>query len=152
VASTATGVFGQLLNVTWVVRNIGTGPTFANWNDELFLTTTSNVLAGATLLGSVAAPNGLAAGQSYTNTSNFALHLDNTWAPGAYYLVVQADAGDSQPESNEANNLRSRFIPLTLPPRPDLTAAQVSSPSLASPGETIAVTWVTTNQGPATAI
>ncbi len=150
-STSSSGIFGQTLSVTWVVRNRGTGSTFANWSDALYLSAGSNSTVGATLLRTVSAARPLAPGESYTNSAVLTLPLNRTLVPGGYFLLVQADSANSQPEADEDNNLTSRAISITLPPLPDLMAANVSSASNAFPGQAIAVEWVVTNQGPANA-
>ncbi len=154
-AVASASLFGQSLNVTWVVRNRGTGRTFANWSDGLFLGPTSNQVSGAaatvTPLGSFASPRPLAPGESYTNSATIALPLDRSLPAGTYFVVVQADTANLQPEIDEANNLVSRSLNLSLPPRPDLAISSITSVTNGSPGQTVAVKWTVTNSGPATA-
>jgi hypothetical protein len=145
------GIFGQPLTVTWVVRNRGTGSTFANWSDAVFLSPVSGTVMGVTPLGSAPAKRALAPGQSYTNTLVVMLPLSSDLLSGTNYLVLHTDVGNTQPEPNEFNNLASGAIPLTLPPLPDLVIGSLSTPTIVSPGGTIAAIWNVTNRGPATA-
>jgi hypothetical protein len=58
----------------------------------------------------------LAAGQGYERTANVLLPLNAAFPPGSYFLLVETDGAARQPESDEANNLASIPITLTLPP------------------------------------
>jgi len=148
--SAATAEFGQPLNVTWAVRNRGTAPTFAAWTDTVLLAPGSNSLAGATALRAEPSLRSLAPGESYTNTAMALLPFARTLQPGTFFLALHADSANTQPEFDEANNVAARAISLSLPPLPDLAATNVSSPTNAAPGQTIAVTWTVTNAGAAT--
>ena len=87
-----TATFGQSFKAVWTVRNAGTGPTFVNWSDRLFLATSSGSIVGASPLASVPANvNLLAPGASYTNTVSVRLPLGSQFPPGIYHLVVFAD-------------------------------------------------------------
>ncbi len=147
----AAAQFGQSIQVVWSVKNGGSAAASGPWNDRLLLSTGSNNLSGALALLTVPAPSGLQPGGSYTNLQLVSLPLSSSLNPGTYYLVVQADADGSVAESNEANNLASQALALTLPPLPDLAVGQVTSPTNAVPGQTIPVSWAVTNLGAAPA-
>ena len=157
VVSPPTAAFGQQFAVTWAVTNAGNGPASASWSDRVYLSSASNSLAGATLLASASGTSPLAPGAKYTNTASITLPLSAQSQPGAFWLVAMADAADSQPESNETNNLASVPLAVTLPPLPNLAVREVAAWSAdpvqplteAQPGQTILITWLTTNIGPA---
>ncbi len=141
--------FGAALQVSWTVTNAGTAVASALWQDRVYLSSASNNLSGATLLATLSSPGGLDVGDSYTRTQAVTLPLNNVLLAGNYYLVVRAEAVGNVAESNEGNNLNSRALTLTLPPLPDLVAANVSSRPYALPGETTELTWAVTNSGTA---
>jgi subtilase family serine protease len=145
----AAATFGESLTVSWTVTNAGTGPAGGSWSDRVWLSSVSNSLAGATLLGSAAEPAALPPGGSYTNAATITVPFTTQSQPGSYWLIVQTDGGGTVGESDEANNLRSVPLALTLPPLPDLGVGLVSSPASAVPGQTVMVTWAVTNLGPA---
>jgi len=116
-AAPGTAQFGQSIQASWAVRNIGSAAASGNWSDALYLSTTSNSLANATSLANLASPAiGLDAGAAYTNQVTVAMPLSTQLQPGAYFLVAVADLNNDQPESNEGNNLVSKAITLSLPP------------------------------------
>jgi subtilase family serine protease len=141
--------FGQSVAVSWVATNTGTGPAQGNWSDRIWLSATSNSLAGAVSLLVAPRSNPLPSSVSYTNGATVTVPLTAQSQPGNYWLVVQADAGNAVAESNEGNNLRSVPLALTLPPLPDLSPGQVASASYAYPGQAVSVTWAVTNLGTA---
>ena len=140
------GVFGQNFNVRFTVKNVGTAATLAPWVDQIFLSPQANSLSGATLLSSVAS-SPLAVGANYTRTEVVTLPLAEAVAPGAYFLVVVADAANAQSEALETNNVASRPLALTLPPLPDLVVLDVQAPAFGVPGGNLAVSWAIKNQG-----
>ena len=146
------GVFGQTVTVTWAIQNIGTGPTFGPWSDQLYLSSSQNDLNGGSKLVRSSSIRPLAVGETYTNTVQVTLPFGRSFIPGSYFLVLQADDGNSLPESDESNNRASRNYALTLPALPDLLAfGLISAPSVTS-GQTIPLTWTVTNQGFAAAV
>ncbi len=150
VSAPSGALFGDSITVGWTVTNGGTTNTASGWSDGIYLAVTPGSLAGATLLAGVPAPAvGLVAGASYNATATVKLPLGAQYPPGTYYILVAADAGNAEPESNEANNLAGRPITLGLPARPDLAVTDVGSVDTAFPGQTVPVTWAVTNRGPA---
>ena len=90
--------------VNWTVQNSGVGDTSTAWNDAVYLSSTPTLNVGApgtTLLGTFPAPNGLPSGDSYSQSQNIQIP---SLAPGSYYLIVQADSGNTVKESSETDN------------------------------------------------
>ncbi len=148
-ASTNSARFGDSLTVTWVVRNGGAVPAGAAWRDRVYLSPTAGLTGQSIALPPDVAGGPLGANGSYTNSATLTLPLEAGWVAGTYYLVVAADVNNTQAEANEANNLASRSLSLTVPPLPDLVATSVRPPPLAIPGGPVEVTWVVTNAGSA---
>ena len=113
VTAPATGQFGQSLDVSWTVRNLGDASTQANWSDRIWLSADTVLDGGDTLLLTVAAGAlaPLAPGASYTNTASAPLPLSYSLSGGNYYLLVQADALTTVPEINESNNVGASQAP-----------------------------------------
>ncbi|SPE55274.1 hypothetical protein SBV1_2120012 [Verrucomicrobia bacterium] len=143
--------YGQSFSVSFAVTNVGGATAFAGWNDQVLLSASSNSLSGATLLATLPGISPLAPGAGYTSTQVVTIPQAPGSTAGTFYLVADTDAGDTQLETNEANNLLSAPIVLSLPPLPDLVAGDLSSPTNASSGQTILVSWTVTNLGAATA-
>lgn len=154
-ASETSAQFGESVTVTWVVRNNGAVSAGATWRDRLYLSPTAAVTAQSIVLPPAHNGGPLAAGASYTNSAMVTLPLTSGLTAGTYYLVVAADVNNAQAEANEANNVGSRSIALSVPPLPDLVSADVfanvSLPPVVPPGEPVEITWTVTNAGTASA-
>ncbi len=139
---------GQTIDLTWTVKNEGTGSTIATaWNDQLFLSKEATFNgAEAVLLRTTSRNAALAAGASYTQTQPVRLPEGIT---GTYYVYVRTDAYSQVFEHVFENNntTRSEAINVTLTPPIDLAVTAITLPPQASPGETAAVTWTVENQG-----
>jgi|GEM_PF-1647902 len=151
VTAPASAQLGQTINVSWILANSGNTPANAPWNDRVWLSTSSNGLVNATALLTAPALSALAPGGNYTNSQPVTLPVVGSLNPGNYFLFVQADADGSVIESSEANNLLGVPLTLTVPPLPDLVAGNCTTPSQASAGQTIPISWSVTNIGAATA-
>ncbi len=149
VSAPAAAQFGQTVSVDYVITNAGTAPAVVPWTDRLSLGTLTNTPA-ALLASADARSVPLPPGGSYTNTLTVTLPLAGSSTPGPHFIVVAADVANDVPESDEANNLRSAAIALSLPPLPDLTAADLLAPTTSQPGDTVALVYRVTNQGTAT--
>ena len=144
----ANAQLGSTITVDWKRRNIGSAATFTAGQDRVFLSSTANSIAGARLLATVQGAV-LGAGAETNRSQSIAIPLETSLPPGNYFLVVAVDSPDSQPESNEGNNLASVAITLASPPLPDLAIHQFSPPTLLVPGVAMQTSWTTTNSGTA---
>jgi hypothetical protein len=138
---------GQSIEVTFAVTNIGSAPATAAWNDQLYLSSSPNSLAGAALLATLPGTSPLIPGAGYARSQSVTLPLSASSSPGNYYIVGLVDGANAQIEMSKANNLLSRPIALSLPPLPDLAVAQVMAPSNAVAGQFVSLNWSVTNQG-----
>ncbi len=150
----AAGTLGQTLAVSWTVTNLGTDPAVEGWSDRVYLSTDPVFDAGDRLLGTYAATSvPLAAGGSYTRNENVTIPLDLTLPAGTWYVLVRTDALGTQPESNEANNVRATAaVSLERPALPDLVVSSIVVPSSAISGRQVQLTWTLTNAGTADAV
>lgn len=148
-------MFGQTVTLNYTVTNIGDDPALERWFDRVYLSR-DGVLDGNDLLLTTSPSSNLlgpldAAGgpnSSYSRWVDVTLPLSTEYADGTYYLLVRADAGSSQPESNEANNVTSTTaLTLTLPPLPDLVIEEVVVPTTALSGQPVPVRWRLANRG-----
>jgi subtilisin family serine protease/subtilase family serine protease len=87
----------------------------------------------------------LASGASSAGSTE--LMIPNDIAPGLYWLLARADAGDVVAESQETNNVTARSITIG----PDLIVALMTVPSTVAAGSTITVGDTIRNQGGAAA-
>ena len=145
--------FGQTINVTWTVKNQGTGQALANWNDNLYLATDAKSPANGILLLSQHIENAtpLAVGASYSRSQAVTLPLSTTLLDGAYFLVIVSDIENAQGESDEANNTASQAFTITRPPLPDLTVSTIQIPATGAGGRAIEIKWNIKNEGAAAA-
>ena len=147
----ASAQYGQTFTVTFAVTNIGTASANAGWSDQVYFNSTSNSLSGATLLATLAGTSPLAPGAGYVRNQWVAIPHTSSTVSGTFYLIAVVDRGNGQLETNKANNLLSTPIALSLPPLPDLVTGQLVSPTNATAGQTIPVSWAVTNIGAADA-
>lgn len=150
-------VFGSTIDVAWTVRNDGTGPTYGNWYDYLWLSKDS-VLGGDDIaLRYVYASDSpdvrpVAAGAEYTrNIQGIQLPLNVSLEGGNYFLLLKTDAGNQEPELSESNNLISRAISLSVPAHADLTVSDVTLPAEVVSGQAFDVHFTLNNIGSAAA-
>jgi len=95
---------GGPMDVTWTVRNIGTDPAIEGWGDCIWLSDDIHLSQDdiALLPEPVPGEAPLAAGNHYDRITGFT--VPETLSPGTYFVILQADALDTQAESDEANN------------------------------------------------
>jgi subtilase family serine protease len=146
--------FDGYIDVSWTVRNAGTGPTYGNWYDRLWLSTDDTLGGDDIALNYVYASDTpdvrpLAAGSEYTRSlQGVHLPLSVSLPEGTYYLLLKTDTGGDEPELNENNNVIARQINLSLADYADLTVSDVTVP--AEPvhsGDTVTVGFTLNNQG-----
>ena len=143
--------FGDTIDVTYTVRNTGGGRATALWSDSIWLSADSTFDSNDQLLGTfpVTSVSPLDSGDTYQLTLPIELPLDGSSSDAVFHIFVQTDSGGNQPETNATNNEASQPINLTLPPLPDLVVTDISTPSVATSGDTIDISWTVTNQGDA---
>lgn len=141
--------FGQTLDVTWTVRNAGVNATIVNWSDRIWLSTDgtfNNAIPVLTVPFGNDLP--LAPNSEYTKTATVTLPLNPSLNNGNYYILVQTDAFEAQPEFNESNNSKtSQPLALALPPIPDLKVSSVVAPVEGLSGQQLEISWILENQG-----
>jgi len=143
VTAPSSAVLGEQVEVSWTVRNQREVPASADWYDRLYVSDDMIYGYGDTYVHGewIWDQTPLAAGDSYTITQTVAIP-DSTL--GSRYLLFVTDAGNSQGETDESNNVNAVSIMLYAP---DLVVSAASSPASAVLGETITVSWMVTNQG-----
>ena len=139
---------GDEISVAWSVRNSGSALASAPWIDRAVLS--RDEFFGNrddVLLGTFSVTSDLDASTTYsasvTGTIPFGIE-------GNYRVFVQSDAGHTLTESDETNNLTQRPITIEFArPPADLIVDALSTPSSASIGNAIPVTWRVRNDGTA---
>ncbi|MCA9246941.1 MAG: hypothetical protein KDA42_07490, partial [Planctomycetales bacterium] len=151
--------FGDVVQLSYESRNLEPAATTKTWNDAVYLST-DPVLDRDDALLLLAPVNQLFGKTGYrlpvgdedpavqTRMVDVSLPLQSSLGPGAYYLIVVTDAGDTQPEEDESNNI-GLFGPIDLdfPPLPNLVVTEVGprDADRLRPGQALAVSWRTEN-------
>ena len=158
VTGPATANFGDVIQISYQVSNLGADPALESWYDAVYLSTDSvldrddqllSFVLPQVLQGPLDAAGGM--NDSYSRTVNVQLPLNFASSTGTYYLLVATDYTRRQPESSEANNAAaSTALTVSVPPLPDLVVTNITAPVEALSGQEIEVTWTVTNQGTAT--
>jgi subtilase family serine protease len=145
----STAVAGAIINVSDTVKNIGkldAGATIT----KIWLSTDAT-LGGDTLLGQRDVIALAVGGSQLVKTP---VTIPEATPAGSYYIIVEADGGATEAESNETNNTLSKAItisPAPPPPAPDLIEYYLNTSSSALPGGVISVTDTVKNIGEAAA-
>jgi uncharacterized repeat protein (TIGR01451 family) len=137
---------GQEFDVSWMVKNQGTGTAETGWYgytwyDAIYFSADDAWDANDQQLGSFNWKGAVVAGAIYSQTQR--VRLPQT-PSGTYYLILRTDDANYLYEANEANNSRSTVVTLTIP---DLRAASLSAPAVSVPGRELEVTWTVENRG-----
>jgi hypothetical protein len=138
---------GQPVTVTWSDTNRGTGPVLPGWTDTVWLSANGAIDANAVKLGSVSNAGPLAAGGAIAQSLTATLPIG---ASGAYQVLIQTDSNNTVAElpANEANNIVSLPLTVTLAPYADLALSNVTGPALTvDDPATVTIGWTVTNQG-----
>jgi subtilase family serine protease len=135
----STGGAGAAITISDTTRNQGGGAAGAS-TARFYLSTDSILDAGDVSLGARPVPALAAAASSSGSTT---ITIPATTAGGTYYILARADADNTVPETQEANNGNYAFIQIG----PDLTISALSAPSTAGAGAAITLSDTTRNQG-----
>jgi Ca2+-binding RTX toxin-like protein/subtilase family serine protease len=145
-----TAELGQPTQVSWTVKNTGTGITTKPWNDRIWLSQ-DPILGGKDLLlySESAGSQPLNPGGEYTRNISLDLPLTPSLQAGRYYILVESNSLFSQPELiDKINNLvASQPIEVTLPLLPDIFVSNISAPIESFSNQPIEISWTITNQG-----
>lgn len=138
----------QQINVTWTVKNEGTGPSLSGrWYDKVYLSQDpALVVRNATQLGRFKRTGNLQADSSYTKTQQITLP---NGIFGRYYIHVRADADGHEFEYVYENNNdgTSDSMRVTLSPPIDLVVDSVWMADSVSNRDQVIVYWRIRNQG-----
>ncbi|HET9129437.1 MAG TPA: CARDB domain-containing protein, partial [Terriglobia bacterium] len=144
----ATAQSGNLLTVTWVVRNDGIGRTdLTQWSDIVTLARNAD---GTNAVTSVAFDHigVLEVGGQYERTAS--LTLPNTLS-GTFYVMVKTSGPYEFIFNNSLNIGFAGPVIISQSPSPDLFVTSISAPTSANESDSIDITWTVRNIGLATA-
>ncbi len=132
----------EVISVSWIVTNQGTGSALAKWYDAVYISDDQFFdYEDIQIRGSeTAQETPLAVGGSYKVTQNISLD----YGTGDRYLLFVTNTYPYQGETNETNNVFAQAITINAP---DLVITAVNAPTSAALGETISVSWTVKNQG-----
>ncbi|MGB7201051.1 MAG: CARDB domain-containing protein [Pyrinomonadaceae bacterium] len=138
---------GTFRNISWTVTNLGTNPTLtASWYDHVILSRDSVLDASDTTLGYTHRTTSLAAGASYTQSTNFFIPTGLT---GDYSVFVITDRSDYVVENNNTNNTSAPYgVTLTLPPPAEMSVSSITPPPAINLGESANFSWTVQNASP----
>jgi len=137
--------WGGRIDVWWRAVNHGPAIAAASWFDGVYLSADELLDASDVQIASARSLEFLPldAGEEYRqDLPDVEVPIDQ--AAGMHYLLFVADPYGTLAEADETNNVCAVAIDL---PGADLTVAQAAAPASASPGETIAVSWMVANAG-----
>lgn len=150
---------GDPANVSFVVTNVGSGPTSASyWSDAVFISQLTNYnipnffeypgdfgATGAIFLGSAQNSSYLNPGQAYENSVAVTIPEG---LEGTYYFIVRTDDQDQVFETNRSGSiLVSAPVQIDLTPPPDLQITSIIAPHEAFSGQPVSLEWSATNVG-----
>ena len=144
----AASLEGELVDISWTVRNNGQARAEGSWTDTVSLRKLGDPEARPIALGSYTFSNGLEANAFYTRTERIRLpaKLEGSWR-----LEVVTNAGNSLYEYGAAatNNFLAddEALLLSLKPRADLQIESLTGPDEVTAGGTVAVTFDVVNRG-----
>jgi large repetitive protein len=135
---------GDRFDLTWEVKNDGTGNTDSNWVDTVYLQEIGkpeNLIA----LQNYTYNRILESGKSYSRTESFKL---NDTIQGQYQVLVKTNSSGGLYEASLTNNSNSSApVQIVYPTRPDLIVDEIISPDIVDAGGKITVEIVIKNQG-----
>ena len=103
VDTTTIGAVGGTIVVNWQVTDSGSQSATGNWQDSVYLSTTSAITGNSILLGAVEHTGGLSAGGTYWG--NLITEIPAV-PPGSYYVLVQVDSLYQVADPDRDNNTR----------------------------------------------
>jgi subtilase family serine protease len=153
VSGPTAATFGQPIELSWEVDNVGNRAANGSWRDQVVLSRDTVVSADDVPLGSQLIDGVspfLPDAAPYTRTASFLVPLTGASLDGQYYLVVRTDINAAVAESNENDN-DGAFGPFTVsrPPLPNLVASVTGTPANVSAGTTATITYTVFNIGAA---
>ncbi|MEY8839991.1 CARDB domain-containing protein, partial [Cribrihabitans sp. XS_ASV171] len=138
---------GSAIDVTWTVRNAGTGSAEGPWTDRLVLRK-SDGSANDILIGSYTFDGPLQANTTYTRREQIILPAQTN---DRYDLIVITDYENTVYEHNDEGDNESAAdtqILVSRLPRPDLQVAEFQTNDSFTAGGTGSLRWTVINQGP----
>jgi YD repeat-containing protein len=139
----AAGSIGEMIAVTWTVKNLGPGPATAKWSDDIVLSLDDTYDINDIVLTSayIDSQTPLPALENYTVQRNF---IVPNVTPGDWKLLLVTDISDQQGELDESNNTLACNFTIG---GPDLIPQSFVGPTSAAFGDAILASWEVKNSG-----
>ncbi len=149
VASPRDAFEGEPINISWIVKNQGTGPTRVNqWVDQIYLSFNGRDIDAADSLLTTVTHNGvLAVGADYRQI-NFSVLLPENRIGDEAFIIVRTDASRKVYEhSFEGNNdTAAEFATRVIArPQPDLIVESLTAPTNVNAGQPLNVSFTVSN-------
>jgi hypothetical protein len=142
---------GQPWTLQWAVTNTGSAPATGAWSDAVYASTLPVLDTTALLLGRFDYTNGLPARGGYVQNQQLSFP---DCLSGQFYVFVVADVDWRVNDTNCPPNNTARStdpLPVNGSLYPDLAVSGLSFPSIADAGQALALSWIVTNAGLASA-
>ena len=142
-------ISGMDFTVTWRIKNIGNGNiTNAPNNEKIYLSLSSNSLAGAYLLADFSQSTSLHSGSTINRSRSVSIPCE--FPPGLYYVIVIENSGNQIIETNTSNNTgvsasQVQVLQLNCPTY-DLAVTSLIAPDTIEICSPFSVQWEVTNQ------
>jgi hypothetical protein len=155
ITAPASASTGNSFNVSWVETNIGTASATNEWEDYVYLCSSTNPCE-TYFIGNFFFPNQLAPGQGVTVVH--AVTVDRSMVTnGNYYITVLINGDhavyEGLPGSPAVTNdiaVSAQPVAISLTPLPDLVISQITAPTNSVySGQSVNVSWVECNIGQA---
>ena len=140
----------QNVDVTWTLRNQGSGDVTGAWRDYVFLSADSTI-GNDQFFGAFDFEGTIPAGETITRVQTIHLPRD---MQGQRWFVVQTDVHNSVFEHGNENNNTSiddRPMDVELSPFPNLQVSAIDPPETAFSSQQTIVEWTVSNVGTGTA-
>ncbi|RMG35700.1 MAG: LEPR-XLL domain-containing protein, partial [Gammaproteobacteria bacterium] len=140
---------GSAIDVTWTVKNTGSGPAEGTWTDRLYLRNSDTSANEADIpVGSYTYTGPLQANTSYSRREQVVLPSHTS---DRYDLIVVTDYNNDVYEhvhEDDNESAADTQVLVTVLPRPDLQVSGFEAPDQLTAGATGSLRWTVINQGP----
>lgn len=149
-STVSAATWGETIQVSWTVANIGTVTAAATWGDQIYISDDAILDGTDKFVATFSAADNvpLASNSNYTQTAK-SITIPINSGTGSKYLLFVTDANDAQGETNNSNNVKA--IPIGVK-APNLQVTDTNAPASVTWGEVIPVSWTVSNQGTGTAL
>jgi subtilase family serine protease len=138
---------GSRIDVTWTVRNEGSGAASGAWTDTVFMRLSGDPNAPLIPLGSFTFDQTVEPGTGYTRHEQLTVPAQTQ---GLFQVVVRTNANNALYEHGQTGNNTTtddQTMLVELPDRPDLQVQSIIAPDEADAGGTATLEFIVINQG-----